>query len=76
MLVFDLIVVTKALAQFEHSSEVLIFDCDASPKAIVQFEQATEVDEAFLGHSLHLRLGCVYCCLRPCWSSCAPIEHG
>jgi hypothetical protein len=35
---------------------VLVFNLDASPEAIVQFEQATEVDEAFLGRCLHLRL--------------------
>ena len=35
MLVFDLIVVAKALAQFEHSSEVLVFDLGASPEATV-----------------------------------------
>ena len=58
MLVFDLAVVAKALAQFKHSSGVLVFNLDASLEATVQFEQATEVDEAFLGHCLHLRLDC------------------
>ena len=58
MLVFDLVDVTKALAQFEHLSEALVFNLDASPEATEQFEQATEVDEAFLGHCLRLRLDC------------------
>jgi len=31
---------------------------DASPKATEQFEQAMEVEEAFLGPCLRLRLGC------------------
>ena len=56
MLIFDLAVVAKALAQFENSSEVLVFNLDASPEATVQFEQATEVEEAFLGRCLCLRL--------------------
>ena len=43
MLIFDLVVVVKALAQFENSSKVLVFNLDASPEAIVQFEQAMEV---------------------------------
>jgi hypothetical protein len=48
VLVFDLAVVSKALAQFEHSSEVLVFNLDASPETTMQFEKATEVEEAFL----------------------------
>ena len=56
MLVFDLAVVAKALAQFKHSSEVLVFNLDTSLEATVQFEQATEVKEAFLGRCLRLRL--------------------
>ena len=58
MLVFDLVVVVKALVQFEHSSRVLVFDLDASSEATEKFEQATEVAEAFLGYYLHLRLDC------------------
>ena len=58
MLVFDLVDVARALAQFEHSSEVLVFNLDASLEATEQFEQATEVDEAFLGHCLRLHLDC------------------
>ena len=58
VLVFDLVDATKALAQFEHSSEVLILILDASLEAIEQFVQATEVEEAFLGHCLRLRLDC------------------
>ena len=58
MLVFDLVDVVRALAQFEHSSEVLVLNLDASPEATEQFEQATEVDEAFLGHCLRLCLDC------------------
>ena len=58
MLIFDLAVVAKALIQFEHPSEVLVFNLDASPEATEQFEQATEVEEAFLGLCLCLRLGC------------------
>ena len=58
MLVFDLAVVAKALVQFEHPSEVLVFNLDASVDATKQFEQATEVEGAFLGHCLHLRLEC------------------
>ena len=58
MLVFDLVDVARALAQFEHSSEVLVFNLDASLEATEQFEQATEVDEAFLGHCLRLCLDC------------------
>jgi len=56
VLVFDLVVVAKALAQFKHSSEVLVFNLDTSLEATVQFEQATEVKEAFLGRCLRLRL--------------------
>ena len=33
VLVFDLVDVVKALAQFEHSSEALVFNLDASPEA-------------------------------------------
>ena len=55
MLVFDLADAAKALAQFEHSSEMLIFILDASQEATEQFEQAMEVEEAFL-----------VCCLRLC----------
>jgi len=58
VLVFDLADVAKALAQFEHSLEVLVFILDASLEAIEQFVQATEVEEAFLGHCLRLRLDC------------------
>ena len=58
VLVFDLVVVAKALVQFEHLSEVLIFNLDASPEAIEQFEQATKVDEVLFGHCLRLRLDC------------------
>jgi hypothetical protein len=49
LILFD---VSKALAQFGHSSEALVFNLDASPEATKQFEQATEVDEAYLGHCL------------------------
>ena len=56
MLVFDLAVVVKALAQFERSSEVLVFNLVASPKATVQFEQAMEVVELMLERCLHLHL--------------------
>jgi DNA primase len=56
VLVFDLAVVAKALAQFEHSSEVLVFDLGASPKATVQFEQAMEAVELMLEHCLCLHL--------------------
>jgi len=56
--VFDLADVAKALAQFEHLSEVLVFILDASLEATEQFEQATEVKEAFLGHCLRLHLDC------------------
>ena len=58
VLVFDLAVVAKALAQFKHSSGVLVFNLDASLEATVQFEQATEVDEEFLGRCLCLRIDC------------------
>ena len=56
VLIFDLADVAKALAQFEHSSELLVFILDASLEAIEQFEHAMEVEEAFLGHCLRLRL--------------------
>ena len=56
VLVLDLADVAKALAQFEHSLEVLVFILDASLEATEQFEQATEVEETFLGHCLRLRL--------------------
>ena len=58
MLVFYLVDVAKALAQFVHSSGALVFNLDASPEATEQFEKATEVDEAFLRHCLRLRLDC------------------
>ena len=58
MLVFDLVDAAKTLAQFEHSSEVLVFILDASLEATKEFVQATEVEEAFLGHCLRLRLDC------------------
>ena len=58
VLVFDLADVVKALAQFEHSSEALILILDGSPEATEQFEQLMEVEEAFLGHCLHLCLDC------------------
>jgi len=58
VLVFDIAVVAKALLQFKHSSEVLVFNLDASPEAIEKFKQATEVEGAFLGHCLRLRLDC------------------
>ena len=35
---------------------MLVFILDASLEATEQFEQATEVEEAFLGHCLRLRL--------------------
>ena len=47
-LVFDLADAVKALAQFEHSSEMLALILAASQEAIEQFGQATEVEEAFL----------------------------
>jgi hypothetical protein len=79
VLVFDLVVVAKALVQFEHPSGVLVFNLDASREATEQFEQAMEVEEAFLGHFLCLRLDCFFTCgyeeLRSCriWlmSACA-----
>ena len=37
---------------------MLVFNLDASLEAIEQFKQAMEVDEAFLGYYLHLRLDC------------------
>ena len=37
---------------------MLVFNLDASLEATEQFEQATEVEEAFLGHCLRLRLDC------------------
>ena len=46
----------KALAQFEHSSEVLVFDLGASPEATVQFEQATVAVELMLERCLCLCL--------------------
>ena len=58
VLVFDLADAAKALAQFEHSSGVLVFSLDVSLEATEQFEQATEVEGAFLGHCLRLRLDC------------------
>jgi len=58
VLIFDLADVAKALAQFEHSLEVLVFILDASLEVREQFVQAMEVEEAFLGHCLHLRLDC------------------
>ena len=48
MLVFDLVDAAKALAQFEHSSEMLALILVASQEATEQFEQATKVEEAFL----------------------------
>ena len=56
MLIVNLADAMKALAQFEHSSEVLVFVLDASLEAKEQFVQATVVEEAFLGHCLRLRL--------------------
>ena len=56
VLVFDLADAAKALAQFEHSSEMLIFILDASQEATEQFEQATVVEEAFLIHCSRLLL--------------------
>ena len=56
VLIFDLAVVAKALAQFEHSSEVLVFNLDASPEAMVQFEQATKAVELMLERCLRLLL--------------------
>ena len=58
VLVFDLVVVAKALVQFEHPSEVLVFNIDASPEATEQFEQAMEVEGAFLGYCLRLHVDC------------------
>ena len=49
MLVFDPSHDAKALAQFQHSSEMLALILAASQEAIEQFGQATEVEEAFLG---------------------------
>ena len=48
MLVFDPSHDAKALAQFQHSSEMLALILAASQEAIEQFGQATEVEEAFL----------------------------
>ena len=56
VLVFDLVVVAKALAQFEHSLGVLVLNLYASLEATMQFEQGNEVEEAFLGRCLRLRL--------------------
>ena len=55
---FDLADATKALAQFDHSSKMVALILAASQEATEQFGQATEVEEAFLGHCLHLRLDC------------------
>ena len=55
---FDLADAAKALAQFEHSSEVVAFDFVGSQEAIEQFEQATEVEEAFLVCCLLLCMDC------------------
>jgi hypothetical protein len=38
VLIFDIAVVAKTLAQFEHLSKVSVFNLDASPEPIVQFE--------------------------------------
>ena len=58
VLVFDPVVVAKALVQFEHQSEVLIFNLDASLEATEQFEEGMKVEGAFLGHCLRLHLDC------------------
>jgi hypothetical protein len=46
--IFIFVDAAKALAQFEHSSEVVVQIADASQEATGQFEQATEADEAFI----------------------------
>ena len=48
VVVFVFVNAAKALAQFEHSSEVVAQIADASQEATGQFEQATEAEEAFL----------------------------
>jgi hypothetical protein len=59
VLMFNLADVVKALAQFEHSSEVVAFDFVGSQQeATEQFEQATEVEEAFLVRCLRLCVDC------------------
>jgi len=56
VLVFDLVEAAKALAQFEHSSEMLALILAASQEATEQFRRAMEVEEAFLGRWSGLRL--------------------
>ena len=56
VLMFDLADVAKALAQFEHSSEMLALILVASQEATEQFGKAMEVEEAFLGHWPRLHL--------------------
>ena len=56
MPVFDPSDDAKALAQFEHSSEMLALILVASQEATEQFEQAMEVEEAYLVHCSRLLL--------------------
>ena len=56
VLVFDLADAAKALAQFEHSLEMLALILATSQEATEQFGQATEVEEAFLVHCSSLLL--------------------
>ena len=56
VLIFYLVDLAKALAQFQYSSRALMLTLEASLEATEQFEQAMEVEEAFLVHCSRLRL--------------------
>ena len=75
VLMVDLADATKALAQFAHSSEVVAFDFVRSQEATEQF--ASNGGRGSISCTLPpLVRGLLCCCLRPCWNSCAPVEHG
>jgi hypothetical protein len=49
VLIFDLVVVAKALAQFEHSSEVLVFNLELLQRSQCNLSKQQRLREPFLG---------------------------
>ena len=76
MLMFDLADVAKALAQFEHSSEMLALILVASQEATKAIWASNGGRRSISWTLVPLALGFSCFCLWLCWSSCAPVEHG
>ena len=76
MLVFDLADAVKALAQFDHSSEMLALILVASQEATKAIWTSNGGRGSISWTLVPLALGFSCFCLWLCYSNYAPVEHG